>query len=175
MDDEELDLEFEDNGQDLVISTDPIVVTAYSTHARNALRAAEAAASAAPGGVLTCEHLLLSLCRDPECAATEVLERCGFPAERVAATIAFIGGTASSGEPATAVILSPRVERVLTNAGIEAGHRKAEQIDTLHLLIGLVRERQGIAALALETPGVGHEPVGAAISQAMRNGLTDPS
>jgi hypothetical protein len=41
--------------------------------------------------------------------------------------------------------------------------------------VALLRERQGIAALALESPGVGHEPIGAAISQAMRNGLTDPS
>jgi hypothetical protein len=38
-----------------------------------------------------------------------------------------------------------------------------------------MRERQGIAALALEAPAVGHELLGAAISQAMRNGTTDPS
>jgi ATP-dependent Clp protease ATP-binding subunit ClpC len=183
MDEEALDFEedddeivdVDDNGQDLVISTDPIVVTNYSVHARNVLRAAEAAAATAPGGAMTSEHLLLSLCDDPECAAAQVLEQIGFTADRISGTIAFVVGPQAGGEPGDAVVLSPRVERVLTDAGIEAGNRKATQIDTLHLLIALVRLRQGVAALALETPGVGHEPVGAAISQAMRNGLTDPS
>jgi len=183
MDEEALDFEDEDddivdvddNGQDLVISTDPIVVTNYSTHARNVLRAAEAVAATAPGGAMTSEHLLLSLCGDPECAAAQVLEQIGFSAEKVTGTIAFVAGPQAPDEPAGAVVLSPRVERILTDAGIEAGNRKATQIDTLHLLIALVRQRQGIAALALESPGVGHEPVGAAISQAMRSGLTDPS
>ena len=178
MDDEALGFEdddVDDNGQDLVISTDPIVVTKYSAHAKNVLQSAEAAAASAPGGAMTSEHLLLSLSGDPDCAAAQVLEQIGFSAERITGTISFVSGPQASGEPAGAVVLSPRVERVLTEAGIEAGNRKADQIDTLHLLIALVRQRQGIAALALETPGVGHEPVGAAISQAMRNGLTDPS
>jgi ATP-dependent Clp protease ATP-binding subunit ClpC len=179
MDEEALDFEDDDEvderGQDVVISTEPIVVTNYSTHAENVLRAAEAAAAAAPGGAMTIEHLLLSLCDDPDCAAARVLEQIGFTRERIAATIAFVSGPQPPGSPTGPVVLSPRVERVLTDAGIEAGNRKATQIDTLHLLIALVRQRQGIAALALETPGVGHEPVGAAISQAMRNGMTDPS
>lgn len=179
MDDEALDLniedEDEDSGQDFVISTDPIIVTDYSNHARYALQSAEAAAAIAPGGIMTCEHLLLSLCGNSDCAAAQVLAQSGFPATLVATTIAFVNGSRTEGEMPSDVVLSPRVERVLVNAGVEAGNRRAEQVDTLHLLIALVRERQGVAALALETPGVGHEPVGAAISQAMRNGLSDPS
>ena len=134
------------------------------------------AAAVAPGGVLTCEHLLLSLVNESECGAAQTLAGCGFERERVGQTIAFVQGAVPPPEELVSpVVLSPRVERVLTNAGREAAIQKAEQVDTLHLLVGLLREKQGIAVLALESPGVGFELVGAAISRAMRDGVTDPS
>lgn len=175
MDDDDVYIEPEESEQDFVISTEPVVVTDYSGHARNALQSAETAASIAPDGVLTCEHLLLSLADDGNCAAAQVMAQCGFTGASIAQTIAFIGGTAATHEPAKAAIHSPRVERVLTTASVEAGNRNAAQIDTLHLLFGLIREQQGIAVAALETPGVRNEMIGAALSSAMRNGMTDPS
>lgn len=173
MDDETL--EDDNNGYAPVISTDPIVVTTYSTRATNALRTAEMTASTFPGGVMTSEHLLQSICHDPECAASQVLASCGFAPPQVIDAMAFVGGPEPAGEPAVTVVLSPRVERILTGAGLEAGNRAADCVDTLHLLIAMLREGRGIAALVLETPGVGHEPIGAALSRAIRNGLTDPS
>src|SRR5262245_49135694 len=131
MDEEVLDFEddeLDDSGQDFVISTEPTVVTNYSIHARNALRAAEASAATAPGGATTSEHLLLSRSGDPECAAAQVLARIGFTADRIAGTIAFVSGGPPPAESSSAVVLSPRVERMLTDAGIEAGNRKAPQI-----------------------------------------------
>lgn len=175
MDDDDVYIEPEESEQDRVITTETVVVTEYSAHARNVLQAAETAAAAAPGGVLTCEHLLLGLIGDPENAAARVLANGGFSAEAVAQTIAFIAGPQPEQEPAAEVIFSPRAERVLLTAGIEAGNRNADRIDTLHLLFAIIRERQGIAAVSLETPGVGHELVGAALSNAMRSGVTDPA
>ena len=175
MDDEVFELEPDESGQDIVISTEPVVVTTYSSHVRLVLQVAEATAAATPGGTMTCEHLLLSLSNDPGCAAAQVLAGCGFDSQRIGRTIAFVQGAQPPGDGSAVVVLSPRVERVLTNAGREASTQKSGQIDTLHLLVALVRERQGIAALALESPAVGHELIGAAISQAMRNGTTDPS
>ncbi len=175
MDDEDVVIEPEESEQDLVISTDPRIVADYSTHARHALSSAEAAAATSPGGVVTCEHLLLSLVNDPGCAAAQVLAACGFSSESIAKTVSFIAGSPPAEPPAAAVVFSPRLERVLAGAGVEAGSREAAQIDTLHLLFALVRERKGIAALSLETPGVGHEMVGAALSNALRNGVTDPA
>jgi ATP-dependent Clp protease ATP-binding subunit ClpA len=175
MDDDDVYIELEESEQDRVISTDAVIVTDYSPHARNVIETAEAAAANAPGGVLTCEHLLMSLAGNPECAAAQVMAQCGFPGESVIRTISFIAGPQPVQEPAAEIVRSPRADRVLTGASIEAGNRNAEQIDTLHLLFALIRERHGIAAAALETPGVGHEIVGAALSNAMRNGMTDPS
>lgn len=176
MDDEVFaELESEESGQDFVISTDPILVTTYSSHAKQVLQEAETVAATAPGGALTGELLLLCLSANGECAAAQVLSGCGFDGATIARTITFVQGTWPAAEPGSAVVLSPRMERVLIAAGHEAAIQKRDQVDTLHLLVALLRERQGVAALALESPGVGHEPVGAAISQAMRNGVTDPS
>lgn len=175
MDDDDVYIEPDENEQDRVIPTEAVVVTEYSACARHVLQTAETAAAAAPGGVLTCEHLLLSLIGDPENAAARVLANGGFSAETVTQAVTFIAGPQPEQEPAEAIILSPRVERVLVAAGVEAGNRGAERIDTLHLLFAIIRERQGIAAAALETPGVGHELVGAALSNAMRSGMTDPA
>lgn len=173
--DDDVFIELEESEQDLVTSPETVVVTDYSTHVRSVLEAAETAAATAPGGVMTCEHLLLSLAANVDCAAAQVMAQCGFTNDSVSQTIHFIAGQAELQNPAEAVVLSPRAERVLTNAGVEAGNRAAERIDTLHLLFALIRERQGIAAVALESPGVGHELVGAALSNAMRSGMTDPS
>ena len=176
MDDEAFDeLEFEERGQDSVISTEPIVVTVYSSSAKAVLQRAETLAATAPGGAMTGEHLLLSLSADGQCAAAQVLTKCGFDGSTIARTVAFVQGEPPLQETATPVVLSPRMERVLTTAGREAAIHTREQVDTLHLLVGLLRERQGIASLALESPGVGLEPVGAAISRAIRDGVTDPS
>jgi ATP-dependent Clp protease ATP-binding subunit ClpA len=175
MDDDDVYIEPEESEQDRVIATESVVVTEYSAHARYVLQNAETAAALSPGGVLTCEHLLLSLIGDSDNAAARVLANGGFTGESVAQTIAFISGSQPAEVPAEAVILSPRAERVLLAAGVEAGNRNADRIDTLHLLFAIIRERQGIAAVALETPGVGHELVGAALSNAMRSGVTDPA
>ena len=121
MDDEPM-FEPEESEQDFVISTETIVVTTYSTCARRAIELAEASAATAPGGVLTCEHLLLALTADPECAAAQVLAGSGFPADTVTRTIAFIGGPQFSEGLSENVILSPRVERVLATAQTEAGN-----------------------------------------------------
>ncbi len=176
MDDEAFDdLEFDESGQDVVISTEPIAVTVYSNSAKDVLEHAETLAATAPGGAMTVEHLLLSLAADSDCAAARVLRESGFDGPAIARTIAFIQGEAQSAGVAPSVVLSPRMERILTAAGREAATQKSEQVDTLHLLVALLRERQGIALLSLESPGVGLEPIGAAISRAIREGVTDPS
>lgn len=176
MEDDEVAIELQESELDDVISIEPLVVTDYSVHARHVLQAAESTAMSAPGGVLTCEHLLLSLVADSECAAAQVMTTCGFTRESISSTIAFIAGPQPTEELIVPQVThSPRVERVLAGAGIEAGDRMADRIDTLHLLFALIRERRGIAVTALETPGVGHEMIGAALSSAMRSGMSDPS
>ncbi len=173
--DDDVYIEPEESEQHFVSAPEVLVVTDYSLHARRALQTAEVAAVTEHGGVVTCEHLLLSLVADPACAAAELLLQCGFSGDAIAQTVRFIAGSQTVEIPQTAAVFSPRLERVLTAAGIEAGSRDAAQVDTLHLLFALIHERKGVAVAALETPGVGHQIVGAALSSALRNGMTDPA
>ncbi len=175
MDDEAFDPEPVTRGQDFVISTESPVVTAWSRHAQNALQLAEDEALAAPGGIMTGEHLLIGLARAPDCAAAQVLRECGLDLGLLGGMIAFIRGESAATEPAGRAVRSPRVERALANAAHEAARHHCDRIDTLHLLIGLLHERTGIAALVLESPGIGHERLGGAIARATRDGVTDPS
>jgi hypothetical protein len=46
-------------------------------------------------------------------------------------------------------------------------------VGTIHLLLALVREREGIAVMLLEVPGVALERIGGAMMRALREGATD--
>lgn len=176
MDDETFDdfaPELED--EEFVTATSPMVVTARSHAVERAMETATALAAASSSGIVTCEHLLLGLAEDPGAAAARVLSSCGFDASTLHTRIDFVRGSLAPAEEPPAVSISPRVERVFALAGREAANRKRDRIETLHVLIGLLRERHGIAAFVLEEPGVGHERLGAAISQATRNGVSDLS
>lgn len=176
MDDEPFDdFESDESGSDLVISTDTVEITTYSRTAQNVLLTAESLAASTIDGVLRSEHLLLGLANEPRAVAAQILDSCGFGPVWLAGAIGFVQGNRPPSERTSAVVRSPRVERILVHASHEAAKRKSDRIETIHLLAGLLREGRGITALILESPGVGHERLGAAISQATRNGVTDPS
>lgn len=175
MDDDDVLTDSEESDQYFVSAPEVVVVSDYSLHARRALQNAEADAVSAHVGVVTCEHLLLSLAADSACAAAALLLQCGFSGESITQAVRFIAGLQPTEIPNAAVDFSPRLERVLHGAGIEAGKRNAAQVDTLHLLFALIQEQKGIAVAALEAPGVGHQTIGAALSNALRNGVTDPA
>ncbi|MCC6944626.1 MAG: hypothetical protein IT335_08605 [Thermomicrobiales bacterium] len=110
-----------------------------------------------------------------DCAVSRLLTGLEMHGEGLADQLAFILGRAPA-EPSHAVPgLSPRVERVMERASIEAGKAKASEVSTLHLLAALLREKSGVSCLLLETPGLGLEPVGAALNKALREGMIDPS
>jgi ATP-dependent Clp protease ATP-binding subunit ClpC len=119
------------------------------------------------------EHLLIGLAREELGAASRVLASLDLTPDFLRERIVFIGGrgegTADGAEPAA----SPRLERVLETATKEAERRQQSQVETLHVLLGLVREREGIAVMVLEVPGVGLERIGGAMMRALREGAAD--
>ncbi|MGD9712135.1 MAG: Clp protease N-terminal domain-containing protein [Thermomicrobiales bacterium] len=110
-----------------------------------------------------------------DCAASRTLQTLNMSTDGLLERLAFILGRDGGVAPRNAGEFSPRVERVMQSARIEAARRKAPAVDTLHLLGALLRERRGVPSLLLETPGLGLEPVGAALNRAIREGMTDPS
>ncbi len=110
-----------------------------------------------------------------QCAASRVLGSLGMQGDTLLRQLAFILGRNSGTEQTSEVAYSPKATRVLAQAKLEAGRRDAAEVSTLHLLTTLLRERSGVASLLLETPGLGLEPVGAALNRALREGMTDLS
>ena len=104
------------------------------------------------------EHLLLGLVREGEGVAAKVLSNLGVELNKVRSAVEFIIGRGNRmviGD----VNLTPRAKKVIELAVEEARRLNHNYIGTEHLLLGLVREGEGIAAGVLESLGVNLEKV----------------
>jgi hypothetical protein len=99
------------------------------------------------------EHILLGLLRVEDGVACRVLQDMGVELDKARTAIEFIVGRGDLpivGE----VGLTPRAKRVIELAIDEARGLEHNYIGTEHLLLGLIREGEGIAAGVLESLGV---------------------
>ncbi len=142
--------------------------------ARAAFDAAAAHARELGDAFIGTDHVLLGLALIEAGAASRVLTALKASAERLTSTMHFIrGGGQTSLEGEVEQAYSPRLVRVLELAAKDAAKRNHSEIGTLHVLAGLLRERTGLAAFLLESPGVGHGRAGSAITLAHREGWHD--
>src|SRR5437899_2136548 len=110
------------------------------------------------------EHLLLGLLDVGDSRAVRILESLDVNPNKVRIQVEFIMGRGDrtvSGE----VRLTPRAKKVMELAVDEARRLNHRSIGTEHLLLGLIREGEGIAARVLESMGVNLERVRRAITQ----------
>jgi ATP-dependent Clp protease ATP-binding subunit ClpC len=105
------------------------------------------------------EHLLLGILRLGEGIAAEVLQRLEVDLEQIQQTIENMvkptGGTLTVGE----IPLTPRAKRVLELSVEEARFLGHNYVGTEHLLLGLIREGEGVAARVLLELGVDRKRV----------------
>ncbi len=104
------------------------------------------------------EHLLLGLIREGEGVAAYVLMSLGTDLKKLRSSVEYIIGRGDRivlGE----IGLTPRAKKVIELAVDEARVMGHHYIGTEHLLLGLVREGEGIAAGALESQGIRMEQV----------------
>jgi ATP-dependent Clp protease ATP-binding subunit ClpC len=108
------------------------------------------------------EHILLGIVREGEGVASKVLESLNIPADRVRAEIE---GAIGRGDrtPYEEVAFTPRAKKVLELALDEARRLGHNYIGTEHLLLGLIREGEGVAARVLEAMGADLERVRAQV------------
>jgi ClpX C4-type zinc finger/Clp amino terminal domain, pathogenicity island component len=99
------------------------------------------------------EHLLLGLLRVGEGVAAKVLGNLGVELNRVRSSVEFIIGRGDR-SLAGDIGLTPRAKKVIELSVDEARRLNHLYIGTEHLLLGLVREGEGIAAAVLESQGV---------------------
>jgi ATP-dependent Clp protease ATP-binding subunit ClpA len=99
------------------------------------------------------EHLLLGLVAEREGIAAKVLQLRGVELDEVRSGVTFIVGRGD--RPVTGErSLTPRSKKVVDLAIDEARRLNHNYVGTEHLLLGLIREGEGIAAGVLESLGV---------------------
>ncbi len=130
----------------------------FSERARRVLTLAQEEAQRFNHHYIGTEHILLGLVREGDGVAAKVLANLGVDLGKVRAAVEFIIGRGEKG--ATAEIgLTPRAKRVIELAVDEARRLNHSYIGTEHLLLGLLREGEGVAAGVLESLGVNLEKV----------------
>jgi Clp amino terminal domain, pathogenicity island component len=108
------------------------------------------------------EHLLLGLLHEGEGVAAEALESLGISLERVRAEVEEIIGEGDAG-PSGHIPFTPRAKKVLELSLREALQLGHHHIGTEHVLLGLIREGEGIAAQVLVKVGAELERVRSAV------------
>ena len=95
------------------------------------------------------EHILLGLLREEEGLAARVLDSLDITVEEVRAQVARIIGQGNEDVTAGQIPFTPRAKKVLELALREALSLGHNHIGTEHILLGLVRENEGVAARIL--------------------------
>jgi diadenosine tetraphosphate (Ap4A) HIT family hydrolase len=105
------------------------------------------------------EHLLLGLIREGEGVAARVLNNLGVELSKARTAVEFIISRGDSTTSPSEITLSPRVKKVIEFAIDESKKLGHSNVGTEHLLLGIVREGEGIASGILESLGVTLERV----------------
>ena len=143
----------------------------FSERARRVLSLAQEEAQRFNHNYIGTEHILLGLVRETEGVAARVLSGLGVELTKVRSAVEFIIGR---GEKPTQgeIGLTPRAKKVVELAVDEARRMNHTYIGTEHLLIGLLREGEGVAAGVLESLGVTLDKVRGETHRILSNSTT---
>lgn len=128
----------------------------FTERARKVVFYAQEEAQKYGEGYVSTEHLLLGLVREPGSLAAQVLEQLSLSLERVRYEV---DKQLPRGDmrPTSDMTLTPRAKRVIDLAYDEARNLNNNYIGTEHLLLGLVREGDGLAGRVLLKLGMDME------------------
>jgi len=142
----------------------------FSERARRVLTLAQEEARNLGHNYIGTEHILLGLVREEEGVAAKVLINLGVTLNKVRSAVEFIigrGEKSSTGE----IGLTPRAKKVIELAIDEARNLGHNYIGTEHLLLGLLREGEGVAAGVLDSLGINLERARAEVSRILSQGV----
>src|SRR3954464_15209670 len=140
----------------------------FTERARRVLTLAQEEAQRFNHNYIGTEHLLLGLVREGDGVAARVLANLGVELNRVRSAVEFIIGRGDrmiTGE----IGLTPRAKRVIELAVDEARRMGHHYIGTEHLLLGLIREGDGIAVNVLKSLGVSPDKVRSNLAKEVMN------
>ncbi len=125
----------------------------FTERARKVVFYAQEEAQKFGEGYVSTEHLLLGLVRDEDSVAARVLDKLGVSLERVREEVEKQLPRADR-RTVQEMSLTPRAKRVIDLAYDEARSLNNNYIGTEHLLLGLIREGEGLAGRVLAKLGV---------------------
>ncbi len=97
------------------------------------------------------EHLLLGLINLGQGVAVNVLQKMGLDLDTVRQAVDEQVGLGPEAKPSGNIPYTPRVKKVLALAGKEAKSLNHSYVGTEHILLGLLREGEGVAARVLKS------------------------
>jgi ATP-dependent Clp protease ATP-binding subunit ClpC len=130
----------------------------FSKHARQVLQIAQEEAIRLNHNYVGTEHLLLGLVKEENGLASRVLREAGAPGAEIVRAVERMAPR-NPRPPFGKPTLTPRTKRVIELAVEEAREMGHQYIGTEHLLLGLVREDEGIAAEVLRGLGLSFDRV----------------
>jgi ATP-dependent Clp protease ATP-binding subunit ClpC len=136
----------------------------FTERARKVMQLAQEEAQRLQHNYIGTEHLLLGLVREGKGVAAKTLTSLGVDLEKVRKAVEDIisrGVSPVAGE----IGLTPRAKKVIELAVDEARHLNHHYIGTEHLLLGVIREGEGIGAGVLESLGLSLQEVRTKIMQ----------
>jgi len=129
----------------------------FTKRARRVLSLAQEEAQRLNHNYIGTEHLLLGLIREENGVAVKVLRELGVKPQRVKDMVERTVGQGQRTMFSSKLTLTPRTKRVIELAVDEARRMGHHYIGTEHLLLGLVREGEGVAVNILRSMGVNLE------------------
>jgi ATP-dependent Clp protease ATP-binding subunit ClpC len=121
----------------------------FTNRARHAVVLAQEEARRLKHNYIGTEHLLLGLLGEPDGLAGRVLQRSGLSLEGGRDAVSAIVGPGTAA-PSGHIPFTPRAKKTLELALREATHLHHNYIGTEHILLGLIREGDGVAAEILK-------------------------
>ncbi|MDH4135518.1 MAG: ATP-dependent Clp protease ATP-binding subunit [Anaerolineae bacterium] len=129
----------------------------FTKRARRVLSLAQEEAQRLNHNYIGTEHLLLGLIREENGVAVKVLRELGVKLQRVKDMVERTVGQGQRTMFSSKLTLTPRTKRVIELAVDEARRMGHHYIGTEHLLLGLMREGEGVAVNVLRSMGVNLE------------------
>ncbi|MGI6697848.1 MAG: ATP-dependent Clp protease ATP-binding subunit [Clostridia bacterium] len=121
----------------------------FTERAQKVLIIAQQEAAALGHNYVGTEHLLLGIVKEGKGIAAQVLKGMGVDSDKVIEKIEELTGRGDQGAVTQMIYLTPRTKRVLELSVLEARRMNHNYVGTEHLLLGLIREGEGVAAKVL--------------------------
>ena len=131
----------------------------FTDRARKVMNLAKGEAQRLNHEYIGTEHILLGLVQEGSGVAANVLRNMGIDLKRIRAEIEKLVKGSSTMVPMGNLPFTPRAKKVLELALEEASQLGHNYIGTEHLLLGLIKESEGIAARVLTNLGIKLEDV----------------